>query len=75
MKEVAPRIVVDETVRFGKPIIKGTRVAVATVLGHLAAGDVPDEVADDYGITKDDVLACLAYALQLVEDEHIQAVG
>ncbi|MBI4563225.1 MAG: DUF433 domain-containing protein [Planctomycetes bacterium] len=68
------KITIDENVRFGKPVIKGTRIAVATVLGHLAAGDNPDEMAEDYGITKDDVLACLAYALLLVEDEHIQAV-
>lgn len=38
MKEIAPRIVVDERVRFGKPVIKGTRVLVELVVGKLAGG-------------------------------------
>jgi len=74
MKEIAPRITVDETVRFGKPVIKGTRVAVATVLGHLAAGDTADSIAEEYRLTKEDVLACIAYALEAVEHEHVRAV-
>ena len=36
MKEIAPRIVVDEQVRFGKPVIEGTRVPVDLVVGKLA---------------------------------------
>lgn len=69
MKEIAPRITVDEGVRFGKPVVKGTRVAVITVLGHLAAGETPEDVAQDYGILRDDVLACIAYALRVIEPE------
>jgi len=74
VKEIAPRITVDETVRFGKPVIRGTRVGVATVLGHLAAGDTPESIVENYGISKEDVLACIAYALDAVEHEHIRAV-
>jgi uncharacterized protein (DUF433 family) len=74
VKEIAPRITVDEKVRFGKPVVKGTRVGVATVLGHLAAGDTADSIVENYGLTKEDVLACLAYALDAVEHEHIRAV-
>ncbi|MCX5636891.1 MAG: DUF433 domain-containing protein [Planctomycetota bacterium] len=36
--EIAPRITVDEKIRFGKPVIKGTRVPVDLVLGKLAGG-------------------------------------
>ena len=36
--EIAPRISVDERVRFGKPVIAGTRVPVDLVLGKLAGG-------------------------------------
>ncbi len=74
MKEIAPRIVVDEQVRFGKPVVKDTRVAVTTVLGHLAAGDTPEDIAEDYGITKDDVLACVAYAQHVLEQDQFRAV-
>jgi uncharacterized protein (DUF433 family) len=36
--EIAPRISVDERIRFGKPVITGTRVPVDLVLGKLAGG-------------------------------------
>jgi uncharacterized protein (DUF433 family) len=44
MIQLAPRIVVDERVRFGKPLIEGTRVPVDVVLGKLAAGLAAEEV-------------------------------
>lgn len=31
--EIAERITIDETVRFGKPVIKGTRVPVSVIVG------------------------------------------
>lgn len=60
--EIARRIVVDPKVRFGKPVIKGTRVDVATVLGHLAGGMTVEEVMAEYGLEREDVLAALGYA-------------
>lgn len=46
-KEIAPRIEVDEAVRFGKPVILGTRVPVEVVVGKLAGGMSVKEVADE----------------------------
>ena len=74
MTEIAPRIVVDENVRFGKPVIKGTRVPVDLVVGKLAGGMTIEAVADEYGLTRDDVLAALAYAAKSVSEEQIRAV-
>ena len=73
MKRIAPHIAVDEQVRFGKPVIEGTRVAVETVLGHLAAGMTAEQVAEAYGITRDDILACLSYAARSVAEDHVRA--
>ena len=73
MKEIAPRISVDDQVHHGKPVLVGTRVPVDVVLSQLAAGIPVDEVAQEYGITRDDVLACLSYAAQLVEGEEVRA--
>jgi uncharacterized protein (DUF433 family) len=70
--EIAPRIVVDENIRFGKPVIKGTRVDVATVIGHLAAGDTIEDVMSDYGIEREDVLAALAYASSVLAHEEVR---
>lgn len=75
MKEIAPRIVVDEAIHFGKPIIKGTRVPVETVVGKLAGGMTQEQVEEDFGITREDVLAALAYAAKSVADERIRAVN
>lgn len=54
----------------GKPIVKGTRISVQTVLSHLSAGDSVEDVLDAFPrLTREDVLACLAYATR-VSDIH-----
>jgi uncharacterized protein (DUF433 family) len=75
MKEIAPRIVVDEAIHFGKPVIKGTRVPVETIVGKLAGGMTREQVEEEFGITREDVLAALAYAAKSVADERIRAVN
>ncbi len=74
MVEVAPRIVVDEAVRFGRPVVRGTRVPVDTVVGKLAGGMSVAEVAEEYGLEREDVLAALHYAAEIVESEQVRAV-
>ncbi len=64
--EIAPRIVVDEKVCFGKPVIKGTRVPAVLVLHELANGMTPEEIANEYGITVEDVRAAVRYAASVV---------
>jgi uncharacterized protein (DUF433 family) len=47
----------------GKPCIRGLRITVYDVLGYLASGMSVDEVLADFPyLTRDDILACLAYA-------------
>lgn len=72
MPRIAPRIAVDPEVRFGKPVIEGTRVPVAIVVGAVAAGDTPEEVAREYGISVEDVRAALGYAARRVEEEAVR---
>ncbi len=74
MTRIAPRIVADPVVHFGKPVIEGTRVPVEVIVGKVAGGMTQDEVAAEYGITREDVLAALAYAAKTVADEQIRAV-
>ena len=75
MMEIAPRIAVDENVRFGKPVIKGTRVPVDLIVGKLAGGMSIDQVLDEYALSREDVLAAVAWAPRAVADEQIRAVG
>ena len=72
MKEIAPGIVVDREVRFGKPIIKGTRVPVDLVIGKLAGGMTAEEVMQEYEIKREDVLNALSYAAKLIREEEIR---
>ncbi|MBI5478058.1 MAG: DUF433 domain-containing protein [Deltaproteobacteria bacterium] len=74
MTPIAPRIVVDEKVRFGRPVIQGTRVPVDLVIGKLAGGMSVEEVVAEYEISRDDVLAALAYAARALADEQIRAL-
>jgi len=68
--EIAPRIVVDQAVRFGRPVIRGTRVPVAIVVAKLAGGMSVDEIVTEYDLSIEDVQAALHYAAQLVADEE-----
>jgi uncharacterized protein (DUF433 family) len=66
------RIVIDPEIRHGKPVIKGTRVSVDVILGSLAGGMSVEEVAREYGISKEDVLAAIDYAAKIVAKEEIK---
>ena len=57
------RIVLDPDVRFGKPVVRGTRITVGDVLGYLAGGMSEEEVLSDFSqLTHADIRACLAFA-------------
>ena len=57
---LSERIVVDPEILAGKPVIRGTRLAVEFILELLAAGQSHEEILADYpGLTREDLLACL----------------
>ena len=61
-----PRIVIEPGRRSGRAVVRGTRIAVADVLGWLAAGmNMEDILADFPELAREDVLACLAHAAAL----------
>ncbi len=56
-------ITIEPGKRGGRPTIRGMRIAVADVLGWLAAGMTHEEILSDYPeLTEEDIRACLAYA-------------
>ena len=64
-------IIVDKKTRFGKPVIKGTRITVDEVLGGLAAGMTFEEIEKEYGVKKKGILAALKYAAEIVSEEVV----
>jgi uncharacterized protein (DUF433 family) len=75
MIHVAPRVVIDERIQAGKPVIAGTRVPVETILGVLAAGETMERIMGEYRIQREDILAAIAYAASLVSGEEIREVS
>jgi len=56
----------------GKPVIKGSRLSVEFLLGLMAAGWEQPEILENYpGLTREDLLACLQYAQEVLETEQI----
>ena len=72
--EIVNRIVIDQRVRFGKPVIKGTRVPVDLILCKLAGRMAYEEVMSEYDLTKEDILAALDYAAKHLSSEEVRAV-
>jgi uncharacterized protein (DUF433 family) len=68
------RINIDPGIMGGKPVIKGTRVAIQFIVAALAAGSSVQEVCEDFVITEADVRAALAYASYALEDEVVHAL-
>ena len=65
------RISLSPNVCHGKPVIRGTRVLVASILGALAGGDSVEDILQDYpNITGEDVRAALSFAGQLSRYEE-----
>lgn len=71
MIKFAQGITVDKKIRFGKPVIAGTRVPVDLVLGKIAAGMTVEDITREYDLTRGQVLAALRYAADLVSQEEV----
>jgi uncharacterized protein (DUF433 family) len=66
------RIVTDPRILAGKPVIKGTRIAVDLVLEELSHNpDIGELLAAHPDLSRTDVQACLAYAQALVTGEEV----
>lgn len=69
---IQDRIVIDPKILVGKPIVRGTRLAVEFIIDLLAQGWSEAEVLRNYpGLTREDILACLAYAGQRLKAERV----
>jgi uncharacterized protein (DUF433 family) len=73
MKSV-PRIILDPSVLAGKPVVRGTRISVDLVLELLASGWNESAILHEYpGLEREDILACIRYAQEIVRDERVYA--
>ena len=72
LQQWTDRIVIDEAVLTGKPVIKGTRLAVEFIIDLLAHGWSEAEILENYpSIVVEDIRACLAYASATLHAEKV----
>ena len=66
------RIVIDPAILTGKPVIRGTRLAVDFIVGLLAQGWTQADIVRNYpGVNHDDIAACLQYASESLQAEKV----
>lgn len=70
--EIVPGIVADPAVAFGKPVIEGTRIPAALVLGQLAAGVPEAELCAEYDLVPEQIRAALRFAAWLAGQEAVR---
>ncbi len=75
MMDWQSRIALDPDILVGKPVIRGTRLAVEFIIDLLAQGWSTEEILRNYpGITLADIQACLSYAGAALKAEKVYAI-
>ncbi|MBI4931393.1 MAG: DUF433 domain-containing protein [Bacteroidetes bacterium] len=70
------RIISDHRIMLGKPVIKGTRITVESIIRKMSEGATLDDILKMYDhLTKEDVLAVLAYAADAISGEEMVAAA
>lgn len=66
------RIVLNPDILLGKPVIKGSRLAVEFIIDLLAQGWSEEDILRNYpGLAHEDIIACLEYASALLRAERV----
>ncbi len=66
------RIIANPGILGGKPIVEGTRLSVAHILGLLASGMSNQEIVADYpDLTEESIRAVLSYAARALQNEIV----
>jgi len=69
------RIVIDPKILVGKPVIRGTRIAVEFVVDLLAEGWSNQQILSNYPhLTAQDITACLRYAREMMKQERVYPI-
>ena len=65
------RIIIDPDVCNGKPVVRGLRITVESILDYLSAGETAEEILHQYPMLEpEDIPACLAFASRLMGHKY-----
>ena len=68
MEKLFERITINPEICNGKPIIRGMRITVTTILEYLSAGESTENILEAFPILeKEDILACLEFAKKIAD--------
>lgn len=67
-------IIINEKIRHGKPVIKGTRITVDEVLDMLEAGMTYEDIQKEYGLTKEQIVAVIRYTASIISGVEVHKV-
>lgn len=71
-QELLNRIIINPEICHGKPIVRGLRYTVQSILELLASGMSNKEILDDYeDLEEDDLRACILFAAKMTEVKSI----
>jgi uncharacterized protein (DUF433 family) len=67
----ADRITIDPDICNGRPVVRGLRITVETILDYLSAGETPEEILRQHPMLEpEDISACLAFASRLMSHRY-----
>ena len=70
------RIVADADVLAGKPVVRGTRLAVEFIIDLMAQGWSEADILTNYPrLSTEDIRACLHYASDVLHSEKVFPIG
>jgi uncharacterized protein (DUF433 family) len=73
MENLLDRISIDPGIRFGKPCIRGSRIAVGDILELLGAGETRARIIAEYELQDEDISAAIEYAVQAISPKNVAA--
>ena len=72
MQAFSERITIDPDICNGKPIIRGKRITVHTILEFLGNGDSIDEILDNYpSLEREDIYASIQFASSVMDHDYV----
>ena len=72
MEYIFDRITIDDKILNGKPVIRGKRISVQTILEYLGAGESYEEILKQYPtLEPDDIKACIRFASELMNRNYV----
>jgi uncharacterized protein (DUF433 family) len=70
MNTLISRITIDPEICHGKPVVRGMRIPVESILEYLAAGDSTEDLLSEFpDLERDDILACLEFAARSLKTQ------